>query len=1060
LEDIFQRTLDLIPPAWQFPEITYVRIIFDNKEFKTSNFEETEWKLSTSIQILGKELNIEVYYLEDKPFLKEEESLIDDLGKRLKAIIEQKEAKKKLKESEEWLSTTLKSIGDGVITMDTNGNITFLNPVAESLSGWIQEDCIGHHINEIFIIINEFTRNPVENPALKAIQEGKPIGLANYTILITKNKKEIYIDDTGAPIKDKYGNVIGGILVFKDITNRRIAEQKLIESKHILSERVKELTCLYGLSNLAENINFSLEDIFQEILDLIPPAWQFPEITCARIIFDNKEFKTSNFEETEWKLSISTKLLEKELNIEVYYLEDKPFLKEEESLIDDLGKRLKTIIEQKESERKLKKAEVQIRTLMNNIPGMVYKGKPDWSIKYITNTESICGYAIDEFKSQKVNWFDIIHPDDKEKVENEVNLLIKRPMEVSQEYRIIAKNGSIRWVNDRKVSLFTEKGIFKGVDGIANDITERKKNEEKIIDLARFPSENPNPVLRVSKEFVIYTNQTGQNLFKVKPGSRNPYLLRDTINNVFVKNEKITLDVAINNRFYSLMVTPVKGTGYANIYGMDITTRKIADQKLQESENRLKSFMDSSTDGILLFDSQLNYLDVNKTVMQISGMNKEDFIGKNIIDYSPNVKESGRYDKYLEVLKTEIPFFTEDAIAGTSDRENLSIRAFKVGENLGMTFTDITQRKKAEQKLKESESNLKERVKELTCLHGLSNLINPDKSFEVIFQGALDLIQPAWQFPKITCARIIFDNKEFKTSNFEETEWKLSTSTKILGRELNIEVYYLEDKPFLKEEEDLIGDLENRLHTIIENKFVYEELNHSNREIQEAVNKLEKSQEDLKKFKTEFLATISHALRTPLNHVIGFTELLLEGGYGPLKQEQLDVLKDIKSSADDQLNNVTNVLIISDMEKGKFKLNFEEFSLKNSIDQIESDLKPLMDEKGLKFKFKGLKPGKKIFADPIRFKEILFKLLSNAIKFTIKGNITLIVQENRSNWTFSVKDTGIGIADEERDIIKEHIINKLVYLHKGEINIESELGNGSTFSFTIPKSLRNQESFA
>ena len=688
------------------------------------------------------------------------------------------------------------------------------------------------------------------------------------------------------------------------------------------------------------------------------------------------------------------------MNIEAYYLEDKPFLKEEEHLINDFGKRLKTIIEQKEAKQELKKAEERFRTLIKNIPGMVYKGKPDWSIKYITNSESICGYSIDEFKYQKVNWFDIIHPDDKEKVENEVNLIIKRPMEVSQEYRIIAKDGTIHWVNDRKVSLFTEKGIFKGVDGIVYNINERKKNEERVIDLARFPSENPNPVLRVSKEFVIYTNQTGQYLFKAKEGNRNPYLLRETINKAFVKNEKMTLDAPINNRFYSLMVTPVKGTGYANIYGMDITSRKIAVQKLHESENRLRTFMDSSTDGILLFDSQLNYLDVNKTVMQISGMNKEDYIGKNIIDFSPNIKESGRYDKYLEVLKTGIPFFTEDAIAGTSNRENLSVRAFKVGENLGMIFTNITERKKAEQKLIESEKKYKELSGELTL-----------------------------------------SNEEYLEAMKELEKAK---------------------KDLEKASEDLEKKIEERT-----------------KDLNKALEQLTKSSQ----FKTEFLATMSHELRTPLNHVIPFTELLLEGGYGPLNQEQLDVLKDIKSSADELLNMVINVLNISDMEKGQFKLNFEEFSLNDSIDQVESDLKqsdlkPLMDEKGLKFKIKGLKPEKKIFADLIRFKEILFNLLSNAIKFTIEGKITLIVQESRSNWTFSVKDTGIGIADEDRDIIFEvfrrvnspyvnsvpgtglglFITNRLVDLHEGEINFESELGKGSTFSFTIPKSLRYQES--
>jgi len=273
-----------------------------------------------------------------------------------------------------------------------------------------------------------------------------------------------------------------------------------------------------------------------------------------------------------------------------------------------------------------------------------------------------------------------------------------------------------------------------------------------------------------------------------------------------------------NQKTYDLTSTPLKNPD-GSISKLEIfhniTERKQAEKKLKESEEKLRMFMDSATDGFILFDPELNYIDINSTTLQILGMNKEDLIGKNILDIAPNLKETGRYDKYLDVIKTGKPFSTEDVIFNSMDgslQSHLSVRSFKVGENLGIIFTDITTRKKAEERLKVSENNLMERVKELTCLYGLSNLIeNPNNSIEDVFQGSVDLIPPASQFPKITCARINFDNKEFKTSNFKATEWKLSSSTKILGKELNIELYYLEDKPFLKEEELLIVDIAKRL---------------------------------------------------------------------------------------------------------------------------------------------------------------------------------------------------------------------------------------------------------
>ena len=243
LEDILNGSLNLIPPAWQFPDITTARITYDGREYKFSNFEETEWRLITMIKINEKPLMIEVYYLEDKPFLKEEEDLISDIGKRLKSILEQKETQQKLKESEEWLSTTLMSIGDAVIATDRLGNIQFVNPIAEVITGFKHEACIGKPLKDIFNIINEETRKSVENPVLNVFRKGKIGGLANHNVLIAKNGKEIPIDDNGAPIKDGKGNLKGVVLVFRDITESRKAEEELQKSKTSLvnAQRIAHL---------------------------------------------------------------------------------------------------------------------------------------------------------------------------------------------------------------------------------------------------------------------------------------------------------------------------------------------------------------------------------------------------------------------------------------------------------------------------------------------------------------------------------------------------------------------------------------------------------------------------------------------------------------------------------------------------------------------------------------------------------------------------------------------------------------------------------------------------
>ncbi|KKL69681.1 hypothetical protein LCGC14_2112470, partial [marine sediment metagenome] len=135
----------------------------------------------------------------------------------------------------------------------------------------------------------------------------------------------------------------------------------------------------------------------------------------------------------------------------------------------------------------------------------------------------------------------------------------------------------------------------------------------------------------------------------------------------------------------------------------DITEHKKAEHKLKESENKLRKFMDSATDGIIIFDSKLNYIDVNNITLQTVDMTREELIGKNILDIAPDLKETGRYDKYLDVIKTGKPFSTEDVIFNRkygSLSLFLSTRAFKVGNELGIIFTDITESKKKEEEIR------------------------------------------------------------------------------------------------------------------------------------------------------------------------------------------------------------------------------------------------------------------------------------------------------------------------------------------------------------------------
>ena len=158
----------------------------------------------------------------------------------------------------EVFRVTLRSIGDAVITTDTEGHITYLNGVAESLTGWSHTDALGQPLERVFQIVNEATRQPVESPAKRALREGVVVGLANHTILIRKDGSECPIDDSAAPIRNEHGYVSGCVLIFRDVTAQRTREREKATQLHT----ARLLAAIVESSNDAI-ISKSLEGIIQ-----------------------------------------------------------------------------------------------------------------------------------------------------------------------------------------------------------------------------------------------------------------------------------------------------------------------------------------------------------------------------------------------------------------------------------------------------------------------------------------------------------------------------------------------------------------------------------------------------------------------------------------------------------------------------------------------------------------------------------------------------------------------------------------------------------------------------
>jgi len=379
-------------------------------------------------------------------------------------IAERKKAEEELRQQREWLRVTLSSIGDGVIATDTDGRITFVNPIAITLTGWQSEEALGQPIKDIFRIINEKTRQPAQDLVAQVFSDKRIVALANATALVSKDGREIPIEDSAAPIFDAAGNMTGVVLVFHDVAQKRRAQEALRQAhkRAVSLARFPEEN-----PNPVLRVSSDGNVLYRNQASVHAPGWAC-EIgqPLPHIFLPLVEQALTERQQVEHELELGGKF---------YIAWVVPF--PEEGYVNVYGR---DITPRKRMEEELRQSEEKSRLLIKYAPSMFYE--IDFhGPRFKSVNDLMCqflGYTREELLAMSP--FDLLDDEGKALFRERIRRqLAGEAIGESVEYKSRTKDG--REVYGVLNITFTYKdGKPEGAVVVAHDVTERKRAEEAL----------------------------------------------------------------------------------------------------------------------------------------------------------------------------------------------------------------------------------------------------------------------------------------------------------------------------------------------------------------------------------------------------------------------------------------------------------------------------------------------------------------------------------------------------------------------------------------------------
>jgi PAS domain S-box-containing protein len=501
-------------------------------------------------------------------------------------------------------------------------------------------------------------------------------------------------------------------------------------------------------------------------------------------------------------------------------------------------------------------------------------------------------------------------------------------------------------------------------------------------------------------------------------------------------------------------------------------------ERRNRSERNFRGLIDAAPDAILVIDSNGRIIKVNDEAERMFGYARDALLGRDVDLIIPDrFKPAHRAKRagYGESpsARTISGDLTAKRADGAEVPVEIRISPLDTGGQLTVVgiVRDVTERQRAQREQQRLVHDLGERVKELTALHAAGRLLNEPASPADVLPRIVELLPPAWQYPDITSARILAGGLDARTAGFERTPWLQRAEFPIAGGEPGaIEVVYREPRPpsaegpFLAEERNLIESLAAMLRAYFERRQVEEQ----RVDLARAEAGRQRAQED-NAAKDQFLATLSHELRSPLNVMLGWIQMLRPG---QMNVESItrgfDVLE---RSVRLQSKLIEDLLDVSRIVAGKLRIEKRKVDVSAIATNAVDAARPAARDRRVDLKA-AITPSLWMDADPQRLQQVISNLLTNALKFTPEhGFVEVRLERIDDRARIVVRDSGIGIS---RDLLprifdrfqqgdssttRTHsglglglaIVKHLVEQHGGQITAASDgAERGSTFTVTFP----------